>query len=83
MLYKGFITMNDGYQTSTLSQSTEADVLRIARGQMKVRNHYYKKDGIDFGQHGKWFNFEEEHGGLKELVIVKYTETGRKIITEL
>lgn len=75
--------MNDGVVINTLFEKTEAGVLRLAREQMKVRNHYYKKDGVDFGQHGKWFNFKEEHGGLKELVIIEYSETGRKAITEL
>jgi hypothetical protein len=83
MLYKGFITMNDGTQNRTLFQKTEADVLRCAREQMKLTNHYYRKNGIDYGAGGKWFTYEEEHGGLKELTIVEYTETNRKIITEL
>lgn len=75
--------MNDGVSINTLFEKTEAGVLRLAREQMKVRNHYYKKDGVDFGQHGKWFTFENEHGGLKELVILEYAEAGRKTITEI
>lgn len=83
MLYKGFITMNDGATNRTLFMKSKADVLRAAMEQMKLQNHYYRKDGVDYGKGGKWFTYEEEHGGLKELVIIEYTETGREIITEL
>lgn len=83
MLYKGFITMNDGATNRTLFQKSEAEVLRAVREQMKLTNHYYRKNGVDYGAGGKWFTYEEEHGGLKELMIVEYTETDRKIITEL
>lgn len=83
MLYKGFITMNDGTRTGTIFQKTKADVLSIARQQMKLTNHYYRKNGVDYGAGGKWFTYEEEHGGLKELLIIEYAETNRTVITEL
>lgn len=83
MLYKGFITMNDGATNRTLFQKTKEDVLRGAREQMKLRNHYYRHNGIDYGKYGKWITYEEEHGGLKELVIIEYTITNKETITEL
>lgn len=82
-MFKGFITMNDGATNRTLFMKSKADVLRVAREQMKLQNHYYRKDGVDYGKAGKWFTYEEEHGGLKELVIVEYTETNRETITSL
>ena len=83
MFYRGIITMNDGTQIRTLSKKSKADILREAREQMKVKIHYYRKDGVDYGKAGKWFTYEEEHGGLKELVIVEYSETNRETVTEL
>lgn len=83
MFYRGIIVMNDGTQMRTLSKKTKADVLQDAREQMKLRNHYYRKDGVDYGRAGKWFTYEEEHGGLKELVIIEFSETNRETVTHL
>lgn len=83
MFYRGIITMNDGTQMRTISKKSKADILREAKEQMKLTTHYYRKDGVDYGKEGKWFTFEEEHGGLKELVIIEYSETNRETVTEL
>ena len=81
--YKGIITMKDGTKSITFFQQTEEDVLRVVREQMRLTNRYYRKDGVDYGKSGKLFTFEEEHGGLKELTIIEFSETNRKIITEI
>ena len=83
MLYKGFITMNDGTKNATLFKNSEAEVLRDVRLQMALKNHYYRRNGVDYGAGGKWITYEEEHGGLKELVVLEFSETNRKVFTEI
>ena len=75
--------MNDGTKNATLFKKSEAEVLSDVRSQMKLTNHYYRRNGVDYGAGGKWFTYEEEHGGLKELVVLEFSETNRKIYTEL
>lgn len=75
--------MNDGTKNATLFKKTEAEVLQDARLQMALKNHYYRRNGVDYGAGGKWITYEEEHGGLKELVVLEFSETNRKIYTEL
>lgn len=83
MLYKGIIMMNDGTKMPIPMKKSKDDVIWSAIEQMKSKVHYYRKNGIDYGKEGKWFTYEEEHDGLKELVIIEYTETSRETLTEI
>lgn len=82
-MYKGYVVMNDGAKNGTIFMGSEAEVKQRVRETMKLTTRYFKKDGVDYGAYGKVFTYEEEHGGLKELTIVEFTETDRKVITEL
>lgn len=83
MLYKGTITMNDGTKMPFPMKKSKADVLSAAREMLNSKIRYYKKNGVDYGAGGKLFTYEEEHGGLKELVIIEYSETNRETMTEI
>lgn len=81
--YKGFLLMNDGHKNGTLSLNSPEEVQRQLREQLKFTTRYYKRNGVDFGQGGKLFTYEEEHGGVKQAIIYKVITEPLKDVTEL
>lgn len=80
MIYKGKLIMNDGMEMIFPNRKTKQEIILLAKQQLKHQVHYYRKDGVEFGRHGKWFTYEEEHNGLKELIITVYAITDIEVI---
>ena len=75
--------MNDGARMPFPMKKSKDEVLALAKEQLGSKIRYYQKNGVDYGKGGKLFTYEEDHGGLKEFVIIEYSETNRETFTEL
>lgn len=80
--YKGFIEMNDGAKTGTFPLNTIEDVKKELQSTLKLTTRYYKRNGVDYGEKGKLFTYEEDHNGIKKAIIYEVTTEPHSDITE-
>lgn len=67
--YKGILIMNDGRRTGTFLESSIEAVKESLKNTLNLKTRYFKRNGVDYGEKGKLFTFEEDHEGIKQVQI--------------
>lgn len=81
-LYKLELFFKNGRKVIIPPLHSKALIIEKMNAMLEHKIRYFKHNGIDYGEYGKFITFEEENGGLNLVNIYVYEEIDIITLTE-